>query len=396
MRYILCFTLFIQSFVSFSATDFYQLSPTASVSLLSCDPGDDLYSIFGHSALRVADPEGDFDVVYNYGTFSFNDDFYFHFVMGKLNYKLAREHFENFLGSYHYENRSVREQILNLTQAEKQLIFEFLENNHLPENRYYLYDFFYDNCSSRIRDVIEKCLGDKLQFSDPENKSEQETFRNMIDRYLIPMPWADFGIDIGLGLPTDKKVTVRERMFLPDELFDAFENASINEKKLVANTRILYQAVPQNTDNTFFTPIIFGWILLLISILISLLHPLQKLIKIWTFLLYFSVSLCGLLVAFLWFITDHTATDYNFNLMWANPLFFISAIGVFFTKRDNAFFDKILSLNAIIIVLMLVGWLIIPQQLHVAVVPIALSLLCLIGQHKLSVGLKNNEVANGG
>src|SRR5690606_34037655 len=142
--------------------------------------------------------------VYNYGTFDFDTpNFYVKFARGKLNYILNVTTFDRFIRTYQIEGRWVKRQILNLTETEKQALFNFLENNALPENRDYKYDFFYDNCSTRIRDVLEYILGDKLHY--PENPADSvQTFRNLIDLYLTDLKWSDLGIDLALGAPTDK------------------------------------------------------------------------------------------------------------------------------------------------------------------------------------------------
>jgi hypothetical protein len=143
-----------------------QLSDQAVISLITADPGEELYSLFGHSAIRVKDTVNNQDLVFNYGTFNFNTpNFYMKFTRGKLLYMLSIQQFDRFKRSYEYEKRDLKEQILNLTQDQKQAIFQFLLWNYQPENRYYKYDFFFDNCATRIRDVfIDELPGLNFQF----------------------------------------------------------------------------------------------------------------------------------------------------------------------------------------------------------------------------------------
>ena len=182
-----------------------QLSPKAEVSVITCGPGtDELYASFGHSAFRVLDLENKIDRVYNYGTFDFaTPNFYGKFAQGKLLYQLRAYNFGNFLRGYHDENRWVKGQVLDLTSIQVQEVFDFLENNAKPENRSYNYDFFYDNCSTKLFDVLEQVLGDNIIFESDFDK-ENYTHRDLIELYMGHQPWADFGIDLALGADIDR------------------------------------------------------------------------------------------------------------------------------------------------------------------------------------------------
>lgn len=142
-----------------------ELSPEANISIITCGPGDQVYSHFGHSAIRVKDSSLGIDVVYNYGTFDFTTpNFTLKFARGKLNYTLARQNFRYFLLSYQEEKRWVKEQVLNIDLDEKQKLFSFLETNYLPQNRDYKYDFFYNNCATKIWDVLKTSYGKNLSL----------------------------------------------------------------------------------------------------------------------------------------------------------------------------------------------------------------------------------------
>ena len=208
---------------------FPSLTDAARISLITGQPGKELYASFGHSAIRVYDPSKGLDLVYNYGTFDFDEPgFYTNFLRGKLNYSLSVYDFRNMVLSYKYRNLSLYEQILDLSYEERKSVYAYLNTNYQPENRYYLYDFFFDNCSSRIRDVFEEILGSKLEFRD-EHIQKHKTFRQLLDEFLVYSPWADFGIDLILGIPTDAVASSDEYMFLPYKLFDAFEQARIHD-----------------------------------------------------------------------------------------------------------------------------------------------------------------------
>ena len=156
-QFILRSLLLPFAFFSLQFASARDLSDSSRVTLLTVAPGDELYSAFGHTGIRVTDYKNNFDVVFNYGTFDFNQPgFYTNFIKGKMRYMISTDRFDNFMDAYIYEKRSVTEQELNLTTSDKQKIFAFLYNNALPENREYYYDFFWDNCATRPRDVFEK------------------------------------------------------------------------------------------------------------------------------------------------------------------------------------------------------------------------------------------------
>jgi hypothetical protein len=348
------------------------LSSKAEVSLLTCSPGDEVYSLFGHSAMRVHDPKNDFDIVFNYGTFTFNDEFTYNFVMGKLNYKLGLEPFDNgrysFVEAYAGRGRGVTEQILNLDSTQKQKLFDFLNFNARPENREYRYDFFYDNCSSRIRDIVENNSGGKVVFIDlkePENPS----FRDIIDRYGIYGPWIDFGIDLGLGMSCDKEISSREYVFLPDYLMDAFDKATINGKPLVKETIELSNAKERSAPFNITDPQPLAWLLFGVVAILSAFEwrkkTLFKAIDV-AFLLVFGAV--GALVFFLWFFTEHTATNNNLNILWAWPTHWIALGFIWFGKPRRAYFKVY---GAVMFITALCFWFL-PQGMHPATLPLIL------------------------
>lgn len=348
------------------------LSKDATISLLTCGPGNDLYSIFGHTAIRIADPEQNIDVAFNYGTFAFTDDFYFQFTMGKLNYRLSVEPYNRFVASYEYENRWVREQLLNLDSIQKQGVFEFLVNNSKPENAYYLYDFFYDNCSTRPRNVFETVLGEDLQFNFLALENEK-TFRNMVDLYLREMPWSDAGIDLGLGTPCDKVCTPYLKTFLPDYLMDEFDRATIssngNKIPFVSENKLVVDAQPIiNEGFNWFHPLVFfiGFILLHNLVLMT---KVRFLIGTFDGLLYTVVGIAGWLIFFLWFITDHNGTRPNWNIMWAMPFYIPFGIAFLFASKAKILQWLMHGLN-LLLLLCLAFWVVLPQNLNEFYLPI--------------------------
>jgi len=354
------------------------LSENAEISLITCNPGKELYLAFGHSAIRVKDYDKGIDWVYNYGTFNFNvPNFYTKFLRGYLNYQLSVYSTSDFLMEYQYENRSVYEQVLNLTLDEKNKVFSFLEFNRQPENKFYLYDFFFDNCATRIRDVFQKELNGKVVFD--ESKYESVTFRQMLKPCLENSPWGRFGINLVLGAIADRKGTLNESMFLPDYMKIAFANSSIKSSSktapLIKSNNVLFEQTPNNQSISIFTrPGFLFWFILLIVLVFTFLEYKRKVTyKIIDFILLLIIGIVGIILFFMWFGTNHTATVKNWNLLWAIPSHLIVAFMIF-RKSKSSFLKYYFLITGIITFSVLPFWTIIPQQFDLAFIPIILLL----------------------
>lgn len=318
---LLIFCLF---FISFSAQAQLQLSPQAKVSLITVGPGDELYSGFGHSALWVYDPVYQLDRAYSYGTFSFETgNFYVKFLRGTLPYTISVNALAPQVAYWQQENRSVKEQELSLSAPQKQRLFDYLETNLLPENREYQYKFFYDNCSTRLGDALKAAAGDSLVF--PGYTRETLSFRQWIDRYAyVQKPWADFGMDLAIGAPSDAIATPEQATFLPDNLSAAFAEARLKapnqEVPLVKETRELYTATPK-VESGWLTPKMFFWAL---AILVAAFTVWQIQYNKLNFMLdkivFTVVGLTGWLIVLLWLGTNHGVTSWNWDILWAFPL----------------------------------------------------------------------------
>ncbi len=330
-----------------------KLSNDAEVSILICAPGNDLYSTFGHAAIRINDPINRIDYVYNYGTFNFNTpNFYLKFVRGQLDYMMSVSQYKDFIISYMNEKRWIKEQVLDLNYQQKNEIFSFLQNNALPENKYYRYDFFYDNCATRVKDVIKDVLKDKLILPNKITE-EGQTFRDLIHIYLQGHDWERFGINLALGRPTDKIVSMEEATFLPDYLGTAFEKSVIiikgKQKPLIKTSHFLYK--PKNKvkkSTTLILPFIVFLIVALIVIILTYFENKNK--KYYIILdktLFFIAGLTGIVILTLWFGTEHTTVVSNWNVLWAMPLFFIAA---FLLKEKNKDYLKKFFLGMSVII----------------------------------------------
>lgn len=372
MKRIILLLLSIPSLV------YSQVSEATTVSVITCGPSqEELYTAFGHSAFRVRDPESGYDAVYNYGVFNFRQKhFYLNFARGFLYYQLGVHNYRDF--EYHYiaDNRFIHEQVLNLNQRQKQKLIEFLEWNALPENQHYRYDYFYDNCATKIRDVVKKVLGDSVQFNDSHITTDY-TIRQLTDLYLQYQPWGDLGIDICLGLPMDKKAAPIEYMFLPDYVEAGFDNAYLisdsTKQPLVSKKIVTYKASPQAYSTGLFTPLNVFSILFVVAIIITYRDwKRQKLTNVFDVVLFSVLGAIGLLLLLLWVATDHRAAAKNFNLLWAIPTHLIA---VFAFIRQPRWLRSYFLITCIIAVLTLCCWLFLPQQLHFALVPIVLTIV---------------------
>lgn len=347
------------------------LGGNAEVTIITCTPGDELYSVFGHSAIRINEP-GRIDYVYNYGTFQFSDDFYLQFARGKLNYRLSRSNFDAFNYEYIVTGRGVYEQVLDLDSLQAQRLFDFLEVNYLPENRFYLYDFFYDNCATRVRDVLNDVFGPSLTYQS-SFAPDSATFRNMIDMYLIGMPWADFGIDIALGAPCDRKVQAQQNMFLPDFVHYELSLALLDGRALVRESRELLPPQFLLQKARYNVPVILAACAMAIMFALLLQRVIAGRSALWPLRVLLVLSgLIGVAVALLWFATDHVTTPNNWNLVWAFPLHLVLA---FRLKRRTSFFKYyIRAFTAVYFLFALTSWFW-PQEFHVASYLLGVALL---------------------
>ncbi len=314
-----------------SAAEFH-VSDSCKISLLTCSPGNELYSCFGHSGIRVNDPLERVDIVFNYGTFDFErPGFYVNFCRGILIYSLGVDQYFDFENQYIYEQRGLSEQILNLTTEEKQAIVEFLLTNAQRENRDYRYDFLLDNCATRIRDVFEKHLGGKLAFHT-EKWDTIKTFRYLIDEYSWFKRWESFGMNLLIGLPVDKPTTPRQQMFLPNYLRDGFTTATVNgNEPFVTATREILPAPNFDKSANWTSPEwLFAIILGLLMLLTFAEIRFNFHVKVVDFILLFTTGLLGLLFLTLWLFTQHWTTAWNLNLLWALPTHLLLAFAILF------------------------------------------------------------------
>ena len=375
-KYKLGFLLILLTFVGFSPAkaQFWE------VSLLTADPGTELYSSFGHSAIRLREIGSDGkDLVFNFGTFDFDTpNFYGKFATGKLNYMLSMTTYDQFIIEYDYYKRGLREQVLDLNQEQKDFLLQHMDAQYAPERRFYKYDFFYNNCATKIRDAFEISMGDQLGWND-SIVGEEKTFRNLLDEFLVPLPWADFGIDLALGAVIDRPANAREKQFLPTYMEQAFANATIVEngvsRPLVKQSRILLEYPKEETQPSLANPFVVFWVLALLFVGLTFYgFKKGKLMKGLDLALFGTLGVLGLVVAFLWFFTDHTATIWNWNLLWAFPGHLVLVWGLFF-RPNAAWLSPYLLFVMGATVLVLLFWMFGMQSFSPALIPILLLIL---------------------
>jgi hypothetical protein len=363
-----CF--FILLFLPLKAQD----SCTIEVSLLTCSPGEELYSTFGHSAYRVKDRVMGTDIIFNYGTFDFNDPgFYKKFVRGKLLYFVSVQDFNGFKEDYRAEGRGIIEQKLELSCADMQSLYAALRTNLKEENKYYKYDFLYDNCSTRLKDILKKSSASGVQFHnilpDPV-----PTFRDMIHIYLDSGKkyWSKLGIDMLLGNRIDKIPTNEQAMFLPDFLMKGFDSAFIQGKSIVSSKNtILGRSTKDDQSMNWITPfMVTSFILLVVGIIqFSRTRWAPGFLKVFDTAFFFLLGALGCLMLFMWFGTDHIGCSNNFNLLWAIPLHLPVA---FVLNRKKDFIRKYSLAMAAWYFILFFAWSLLPQGMNSAFVPIVI------------------------
>jgi hypothetical protein len=362
-----------------------QLTPKAKVIIFTCTKGPELYAGFGHSAIWIVDPEAKVDRLYNYGTFDFDTpNFYTKFVRGKLNYQLSVTTGKRFMAEYEHRQLGVVGQTLNLTLPQMQKTYDYLENNYLPENRFYKYDFFFDNCATRIRDVIYKETDAKVELNlkDPEL-----SFREMLFPYLGHTPWTKFGINMILGLAADKPSSNWDCMYLPERMQDAFNESTIEttegKQKLVkAETQYLKLAI-NFTNNKFDDPwAVFGAILLVV-IGVTYWGYKKGIALKWLDTVLFTITvLAGLFLLFMWFGTDHSATKQNLNVFWLLPAQLLFLVSRIFKPSTTKLLVSVSLIYQIAIVFAMLVW---PQNAELSFFLIAMVYIVRIGSKYVAI-----------
>ena len=348
------------------------LSDSAYASILTCGAGNEFYTAFGHTAIRVCDTARGYDAVYNYGTFDFDaPHFYWSFARGRLNYCLSRTDFESFMAEYSWEGRAVWEQRLRLSAQELNNLYLMLEANYMPEYRYYMYDFFRDNCATRVRDMIGNCL-DHRSLSKETRTDTNLTYRNILYQSTAErLLWWRLVIDMALGVRCDQHCSNYEYMFSPLKLMEQFDTLTTTDSgQPLAEPATLLLAETRTLPSRSVSPTLLFWVLLLAVMCLTLFEWRNGWNLRWMDRgLYILVAVLSVLAMFLWFCTDHYCTKINLNVLWASPLFIYFAICL---ERSNRWVVAVQL--AMLLWAMVMTLAPLPQQLNAALLPASLIL----------------------
>ena len=342
------------------------------ISLLTCSAGKEVWAQYGHTAIRYYDKESGEDFAINYGTFSFDQSYFIpRFVLGMTNYRIGVQPMDAFLSQYSYEGRGVTEQVLRLSAKDKEVICEALQNNLKPENVVYRYNYFFDNCTTRARDMIVNHLHGKLVYPPAD---QDATFRSMIHKWNNKDKWAQFGEDLLLGVNADRKTTKAEQQFLPENLRNDFDKAIYNGKPLVKETNELLVAETEVAALAFpFSPLSIALFFAAISLVIMLFsYRKQRVYWVWDAALMLTSGLLGI-VFFIMIFSQHPCVSLNFILLFFNPLplfFLYSTI-----KKKKVMWWKTWG---VLIILGLFGSLIQEMPLPILIVASFLLLHCIL------------------
>lgn len=337
MKRFLVSMTFLLAFAGISHAEKYRIS------LLTCGPGDELYSTFGHSAMRVRDLEAGTEAVYNFGMFNFSDpNFYMKFLKGDLDYYLGLQNFGGFVREYTYEQRYVYEQVLNLTDAHAEEIVSRLECRNRPENRAYKYKFIQRNCTTELRDIIVDVVdADEGFLLAPDIL----TWRDYLSLCLYEKPWTKMGVNILLGSRVDREINNFEKMCLPELLYRGLPDIAEN---LVAEETV----INEDTRGPLAGRMGRSYHIIILAVLALVLVFVNS--RVVDSVYCFLLGTLGLLVVFLMFYGTHMEFKANFNLLWCNPALIVLGIAIL-RKRPKLIFIMS-SFSLLCLLTLLVIW----------------------------------------
>ena len=361
------------------------------ISLLTCAPGSEIYALFGHSAIRYENPEKDQDWVFNYGMFSFKEpNFVMRFIKGETDYQLGVVPFRYFETEYALRGSSVYQQVLNLTDEEKAKLISLLEENYLPSNRVYRYNYFYDNCTTRARDKVEESIQGKVVY--PETKKEV-SFRDIIHEFTAGSEWGEFGIDLCLGSEADEPIDERKQMFAPFYMMEAARGAMIHRADtvvpLVLEEFKVVDAVLEDEPAFPLSPMTCAMgLLVATAFVVGWGIRKGRPCLAWNVLMFFLQGLGGCIVAFLFFFSLHPTVGSNWLLMLFHPLaLFYLPIMIYRGIKGKK--DPYHWLNVVLLTSFMILMPFISQEFNLTVLPLALSLLLVSVGHIYTYYLKN-------
>ena len=369
----------------------YGLSDSVRVSLLTTLPGRELYTLFGHSALRIRDDVVGLDRTYNFGTFDFGQSFFvLRFLGGRLDYALSTAPFWAVLQQDRAEGRPVIEQRLRLPPQAARALYARLEDNALPQNRAYRYDFFWDNCSTRLLDNVDAALvaagGPGLTLPPAERR---RTFRDLLDPYWAGVPFVDVGANLVLGTPPDRLASAREEAFLPIELAGQLDRATVGGRPLVASRDTLFwvpgAGMPRPAPPV---PTALGWAVLAVGLGATVAGGWRNHSRAGRWAdaaLFGAAGFAGLVAFLLWTATAHAVTGPNLNVFWAWPTH-LAAAAVLGRGGAGRAWRAYLGAAAAAAALVALAWTALPQTLPDPLFPVVVLLAARAGVRAATTG----------
>ena len=390
MKKILSFLVFV-----FVCLNSFAFGDSLRISLLTVSPGELVYEKFGHTALRVKEINGRFDLVFNYGLFSFEaPNFLYRFVKGETDYQLGISETDYFMTEYAMRGSEVKEQVINMNNQESKLLFNLLQENYKKENRIYRYNFFFDNCSTRPKEIILKSLSNKVSF-DSIHESPK-SFRDLVyEKTGGYNTWLSFGIDLTLGANTDNKATLEQTMFLPGYLLLHFDKASIvTPSSLEPLVRETITLIPgdnsEKSSTTLFSPLVVCWILFAIFLCFFIYEFYnKKIIKILDTIVFFIVGIAGIIIYYLNFFSLHPSVDRNFNCLWVQPFNLYAAFAIWVKSGKKILYYYHFT-NFVVLVILLVVYAFLPQRFNPAFIPLIL-IITMRSLNHILIGNRNKR-----
>ena len=349
------------------------VSDSLQVSVLTLEPGIEAYTIFGHTAIRIKDTLTHTDRVYNFGSFNFSTPhFYWKFLKGDLNYYLSAGSFKKYMRESKQDQRKVWEQKLDLNTGEKQKIHYDLERCYHSEDRFYRYDFFHDNCATRVRDVLFGALNREVVYDTGRFCSK--TFRQLLDPYFSVNYWYDLGINLVLGREADRVARPYDFMFLPDYIMEILQSA-----QLVSGKQLIMDATVPGMDRFRFS-YISPWIIVAFLGLFSLPARTRKIV-FYTVLSVFGIM--GLFLLFVSLISVNSGFRSNYNVVWTLPSLLIVLVQ---NRRINDIM-KIVYAGSLVLILLFRSRL--PQEVPPTFFPwiLLLVFVLLMNVQRISTGI---------
>lgn len=358
------------------------------VSILTCTPGEDVYSKFGHTALRVKNCTRGYDDVFNYGCFNYNsENFLMKFILGQTDYLLQAEPTLYFMSRYQSMGNGVTEQVLNLTQDEANCLLSLLVENLMPQNQEYRYKWIGNNCTDKARFVVEDAVKGTVEY-DYSNANNDPTVREILHECLKEVPWVKLGVDLLLGQEIDNGIIQnnvsteekhRLKMFIPAIFMEEADKAKIARKDgsqvpyVAAKNVLLVQTYSESAPSPLTPTVVFGVLLLSVAA-ISIYDFKRKVKSMWLDItLCISQGLLGTLLTFLFFFSAHPGVNSNWLVIVFNPvaLFYAGYLVYCHVKHKK---NKLASVNLSVLVLFLLTMVLCPQAFNPAIYMMVLSL----------------------